>query len=227
MSRKCTNCNLVNFAGTEICRRCGELLTFSARPQGAEEPEEDLGKKLDAGAIWFFKRFATAAGVALILLIIAYFSMLYSATPLTAEQQKQVSEAIAILDERGFKEEARWLRWSAFRSTDNWFNAMTGHADAYAATNFPFEIITLYDGFFTETQDSTERAAVLLHEAQHLKGAGEPHAYTYVWRNRRKLGWTREKYLYTKVYQNVMTSTKQFAPFVFSCVGNKDSDCTE
>lgn len=227
MNRKCTNCNLVNFADAEICRRCGELLSRFASPQRVEEPEEDFGKKLDAGAIWFFKRFATAAGVAFILLVIAYCSMLYSATSLTAEQQKQVDEAIAILDERGFKEEVRWLRWSAFRSTDNWFNAMTGHADAYAATNFPFEIITLYDGFFSETADRTEQAAVLLHEAQHLKGAGEPHAYAYVWRNRRKLGWTREKYLYTKVYQNVQTATRQYAPFIFGCAGNKDSDCTE
>jgi RNA polymerase subunit RPABC4/transcription elongation factor Spt4 len=227
MNRKCHNCNLVNFADEEICRRCGAPLAGFARHGMVDAPEMDLGKRLDAGAIWFFKRLATALAMSFILLVFTYLTMIYSATQLTAAQQKQVDEAIAILDERGFKDDARWLRWSVYRSNDNWFNALTKNADAYAATNFPFEIITLYEVFFSKTTDSTERAVILLHEAQHLKGYGEPHAYAYVWRNRHKLGWTRQNYGETRVYQNVYKSTKHYSPFIFRCAGNTDNDCTE
>lgn len=162
-----------------------------------------------------------------ILLIFSYLSMIYSAAPLSAEQQKQVDEAILILEQRGFRDEAAWLRWSVFRSNDNWFNALAGHSDAYAATNFPFQIVTLYEDFFTRAQDRTEQAVILLHETQHLKGAGEEKAYGFVWRNRYKLGWTRKIYGETRVFENVFKSTRQFAPEIFSCEFNKDYDCTE
>ncbi len=60
---------------------------------------------------------------------------------------------------------------SVVRGNDNWLNASTKYENAYAATNFPIEIMTIYPEFFTDTLDDTERAAILLHEAQHLKGA--------------------------------------------------------
>lgn len=225
MNKKCSNCHLINFSSESQCRRCG--VNLIENPSEATDKDNDLSRKLDAGAVWLFARVATALVVSLCLLIVAYLSMLYSAAPLTTERQLQVQEAIDILESRGFEDEAFWLRWSAFRANDNWFNALTGHADAYAATNFPFQIVTLYDEFFTLSVDATERAAVLLHEAQHLKGAGEPQAYGYVWRNRRKLGWTPEVYAHTRIYQNVQSSTRQITPFLFRCDGNPNFDCTE
>ena len=70
-----------------------------------------------------------------------------------------------------------------------------GHGEAYAATNFPFEIVTLYPEFFKYPADDTERAVILLHEARHLAGAGEREAFASVWRDKARLGWTREKYV--------------------------------
>ena len=74
----------------------------------------------------------------------------------------------------GFTRESAMLRHFAnFRSTDNWWNQYLGHHDAYAATNFPLGVLTLYEPFFRTTVDDNERAVILLHEAQHLIGAGE------------------------------------------------------
>lgn len=230
MNKKCQNCNLVNFQTSDTCRRCGAFLTSASvryETRQAIQTEPDLEAKLNSSVIWFFKRFLTALMVTIILLFIAYFSMLLSAARLERDQQAQVDEAIKIIEARGFEREAFLLRWSAFRSNDNWFNALTGHADAYAATNFPFQIVTLYDHFFSQTADATERASILLHEAQHLRGAGEAQAYEYVWRNREKLNWTRNNYQNTKVYRNVLSSTKQFAPQLFRCEWNSDGDCTQ
>ena len=90
-----------------------------------------------------------------------------------------------------------------------WWNKYTGHESAYASTNFPLEIVTLYQPFFTEPIDDTERAAILLHEAQHLLGANEEQELTRTWQDKERLGWTRDRYGETKVFQVTEESTAQ------------------
>lgn len=231
MNSQCPLCRSTNFSNSPNCPRCAAVSEKTWRAPKKEDlnqsAENNLGKRLDAGAIWFFKRFLGALLISLALLLVAYSSMLYSAAALDKEQNQAVERAVRILEKHDFKSEAWLLRAASFRQNDNWFNVLTGHKDAYAATNFPFQIITLYPEFFTLTVDDTERAAVLLHEASHLQGSGEPKAYEVVWRARRELGWTRQNYLYSQVFQNVKQSTKQFAPNLFVCQGNYENDCTD
>lgn len=87
--------------------------------------------------------------------------------------------------------------------------------------------MTIYPDFFEYTQDDTERAAILLHEAQHLKGADEKEAYEFVWRRRKQLGWTKENYRDSVVWRNVRKQTIEFAPNLFICDGSESGDCTE
>ena len=225
MNKKCPSCRLANFETAEICVRCQHDLTL-IEPSFSPVADDDLGQKLDAGALWLFWRVATAVGVSFALLIFAYLSLLWSATPLNFEQQKQVDEAIQIIETRGLVNDAFWLRRAAYRSNDNWLNVTAGHGEAFAATNFPFEIITLYPEFFTRAADATERAAILLHEAQHLRGANEEQAYTFAWNNRYKLGWTPELYQATRIYKSVVASTKENAPKLFRCDWKPENDCT-
>ena len=231
MNKKCLNCGLVNFQTAEFCQRCRTKLprfSSSAATEPASDGTDDLGKKLDSGAVWLFKRLLTAFAVSAVLLAVAYLSLIYSAAQLTGENKQKATEAINLLDQKGFAREAFLLRWvTAFRANDNWFNVMMKHDNAYAATNFPFEIVTVYEDFFTRPIDATERAAILLHEAQHLQGAGEEKAYEYAWRNRFKLGWTRERYANSAIYQNVLKSTKEVVPTLFQCEHNVEHDCTE
>lgn len=116
---------------------------------------------------------------------------------------------------------------TSYRADDNWLNASVDKENAYAATNFPFEVMTIYPDFFNYPVDDTERAAILLHEAQHLKGADEKEAYEFVWKNRKKLGWTKEKYGSSIIYQNVRRQTREYAPQLFVCNLNEYADCTE
>ena len=157
-----------------------------------------------------------------------YLSMILTSASLKYEEKKQIQTAIKILDEKGFGSEVFLLKYlTSFRSNDNWLNASTKTENAYAATNFPFEIMTIYPDFFTYSTDDVERAAILLHEAQHLKGADEKEAYEFVWRNRKKLGWTKDAYESSIVWLNVRKQTKEFAPNLFVCDVNEASDCTE
>lgn len=227
MNKKCSKCGLINFQIAEFCQRCHANFSEKINSPLQQPVDEDFNQKLNAGTIWFFKRFLTAVGVSAGLLIIAYLSLLYSAAQLSSDQRLKVNEAINLLAEKGFEREALLLRWSAFRSNDNWFNVLTRHDNAYAATNFPFEIVTVYEDFFTKPIDATERAAILLHEAQHLQGAGEETAYDYTWRHRAKLGWTRAQYGNTFIYQNVLKSTREIVPKHFQCDWNPEKDCTE
>lgn len=87
--------------------------------------------------------------------------------------------------------------------------------------------MTVYPDFFTYPVDDTERAALFLHEAQHLKGADEKEAYKFVWENRIKLGWTREKYGSTAIFTDVEKQTKEIVPELFICQANDSGDCTE
>jgi hypothetical protein len=68
---------------------------------------------------------------------------------------------------------------------------------------------------------------ILLHEAQHLKGADEKEAYEFVWRSRKNLGWTRETHGASKIYINVEKQTREIAPNLFRCDWVKSGDCTE
>ena len=112
-------------------------------------------------------------------------------------------QAIKVLEQAGFSREVVMLRHFAnYRATDNWWNRYQGHQQAYAATNFPLGVVTLYRPFFTVAVDDTERAAILLHEAQHLFGAGEEEALQRVWDEKDRIGWTADTYGDTKVWKN-------------------------
>ena len=153
-----------------------------------------------------------------------------SAKSLSIEQRIEVRKAIAVLNERGFSSDIFLLyHFAAFRSEDNWLNASVAKENAYAATNFPFEIVTVYPDFFTYPLDDVERAAILLHESRHLLGEDEHDAYAFVWKNRKKLGWTKEKYSRSVVWRNVRKQTVENVPEMFVCEGNdiEMADCTE
>lgn len=162
------------------------------------------------------------------LVFLGYASLIGTSDPITDEQAKIVDRAIAVIDQKGFSREAFALRHLVrYRSTDNWWNRRIGHDTAFAATNFPFEVITLYAPFFDEPVDDVERAAVLLHEAYHLFGFGEEVASSRVWLAKDKLEWTRDKYSYTKVWSNVERYTAENAPHLFKCGPGGKSDCTK
>ncbi len=175
----------------------------------------------------FLRRSAIFALVCLLTLAAFYGSLLISATPLSIKERERVDAAIEIIEKRGFINEAYVLRHLAsFRNNDNWLNASVAKETAFAATNYPFAIITLYPDFFTYPKDDIERAAILLHEARHLKGYDEEDAYEFVWRNRKYLGWTADKYSESVTWQNIRRQTKEFAPNLFVCDFNPYNDCT-
>jgi hypothetical protein len=165
-------------------------------------------------------------GTSGVLLIIFYTSLLISSDGLNADQNAKVQNAIGLLQERGFSRDAFVLRrLTSFRTTDNWLNAYVGHRDAYAATNFPFEVVTLYPEFFDVPVDDCERAAVLLHETRHLLGDGEDAALENTWKSKRQLGWTTDKYSQTKVWDNTMRLTRSRFPYLFQCGSDGQTDC--
>jgi hypothetical protein len=214
------DCGLVNFPTVNVCRRCGSALDnvgHVAEAFAVRQSEFSFGKALRRSLLLLI--FLFAAG---------YASLLNSSQALTTEQKQAVDKAITLLEQKGFSVDAGFLRYAAtFRASDNWWNRWLGHNDAYAATNFPFEVVTLYPIFFTRTADDTERAVVLLHEAQHLRGSGERTAHTVVWQRKQQLGWTREQYGGTKVWNNVRDFTAKFAPEVFACGEEGVNNCIE
>lgn len=176
----------------------------------------------------FLRRAVVCVAVCFVALLGFYLSMIFTSASLRYDEKQKIKAAVKILDEKGFAKEVFLLDYlTSFRGNDNWLNASTKYENAYAATNFPVEIMTVYPDFFTYPADDTERAAILLHEAQHLKGAGEEEAYEFVWRNRQKLGWTKETHGGSLVWQNVRRQTQQFAPNLFECEWNPGNDCTE
>ncbi len=155
-----------------------------------------------------------------------YLSLLFSARFLTPEEASRVDTAIDILDRAGFEREVYYLRnFAFFRGNDNWLNSLVPKENAYAATNYPFEILTVYPDFFVYTKDDTERAAILLHEARHLQGFDEQDAYEFVWKNKAKIGWTRKNYGDSVVWKNVRKQTIEIAPGMFICEFNEMGDC--
>ncbi len=221
MKKLCPNCQLVNFPHSPECVRCSfrliEVSTFAA--DGAEK-SSSKSKVLHRAVI--------CAAVCLLTLLGFYLSMIFTSTALKYDEKEQVQNAINILDEKKFGREVFLLKYlTSFRGNDNWLNASTKFENAYAATNFPFEIITIYPDFFTYTTDDTERAAILLHEAKHLQGADEKEAYEFVWRNRRQLGWTKKTHGNSIVWRNIRRQTREYAPNLFVCDWNEADDCTE
>jgi hypothetical protein len=173
-----------------------------------------------------FKRAAVVLGVTLFLLFIFYVSLLNTSEPVTFEQKQTIERAVSTLERGGFGNEAFVLRHLvSYRTTDNWWNRWIGHTDAYAATNFPFEIITLYPQFFKDPVDDVERATILLHESYHLKGSGEETALRETWLDKRRLGWTVDKYGETKVWRSTRELTATYVPQFFQCGDDGRTDC--
>jgi len=158
---------------------------------------------------------------------IFYSSLIFTASPLKPDEIERVNAVISTIEKRGFINEAYLLRdLATFRGSDNWLNASVAKENAYAATNYPFAVITLYPDFFTYPEDDLERAAILLHEARHLKGDGEEEAYEFVWRNKKYLDWTEENYGDSVVWLNIRQQTKEYSPNLFVCDFNPKGDCT-
>lgn len=190
------------------------------RPNNIGKSEKDgfIGRIISRVAICVLVTAAVLTGF--------YASLVYSADPLTDEQELLMGVSMALLDERGFKSEVFLLKnLAVYRSNDNWLNASIPKENAYAATNFPFGIVTIYPDFFVFPLDDTERAAILLHEAKHLQGEDEKEAYEYVWKNRYKLGWTREEYSGSEVWNEVRKQTIEVAPHLFTCDSEIGGDC--
>ena len=217
MKKRCPNCQLVNFPHAPECVRCRfDLIEISAEMKNSWSVAK------------IFKRAAVCAAVCFVVLLGFYFSLLLTSASLKYEEKKQIQAAVKLLGEKGFDREVFLLGYlTSFRGNDNWLNASTKSENAYAATNFPFEIMTVYPDFFVYPADDVERAAILLHEAQHLKGADEKEAYEYVWRNRRRLGWTADTHGNSIVWRNLKRQTREFAPHLFVCDWKNEDDCTD
>jgi hypothetical protein len=211
MNNKCQHCGLAHFAGVDVRTRC------SRGP--------DAGRPFASS---FISRFVVLVAVCIFAVIGFYLSLIGSADRLALAEKQQVEAAVSLLEARGFADEAFLLRHVAtFRGNDNWLNASVEKENAYAATNFPFEIVTIYPEFFTLPADDTERAAILLHEAKHLQGKDEPEAYEFVWKNRSRLGWTGDAYGRSEVWRDVRRQTREHLPSMFVCEFNDFGDCTE
>lgn len=218
MNKKCPNCRLVNYSTVQICQRCSTSL-------GGSENISSNGGFTKSG---FVRRAAVCVAVLMVVLLGFYTSLIVSADRLHPAQSAQISTAIDILEEKGFTDEVFVLRrLAAFRANDNWLNASVQKENAYAATNFPFEIVTVYPNFFAGTFDDLERAAILLHEAKHLQGKDEKEAYEFVWKNRKKLGWTAEEYGYSEIWHESRRRTRDHSPEIFVCKDKDFYDCTE
>lgn len=221
MKKTCPNCRLANFPNAEECIRCRQ-------PLNETKISELNGEQTKTLKTTILKRAVICVAVCILAIFGFYFSMIFTSAPLKSAEKLQIQKAIGVLQEKEFSKDVLLLKFlTNYRSNDNWFNASTKFENAYAATNFPFEIMTIYPDFFTFTVDDTERAAILLHEAQHLKGADEKEAYEYVWRNRKILGWTKDKYNNSIIWRNVRKQTQEYAPNLFVCDWNEAKDCTE
>jgi hypothetical protein len=219
--KKCPSCGLINAATDTTCRRCGAPLNGEELSEGSEVEEPAERRGIGRRLIWI-------AGTTVLLLFIFYMSLLLTSGDLDYEQNQSVNRAIALLEEKGFGSRAFVLRRLVrYRSSDSWWNQSVGHHDAYAATNFPFEVLTLYPEFFLVAVDDKERAAILLHESYHLLGSGEETALEQVWRDKQRLGWTADKYGKTKVWINTRELTMAQVPNLFICGTEGKSDCTQ
>lgn len=171
---------------------------------------------------------ATHAASAVLAVIAFYLSLISTSLPPQPHEKAAVNRAITILAEKGFSDEVFLLKGTTtFRATDHWFNSFVEKENAYASTNFPFQIVTLYTDFYNKAVDDTERAMILLHEARHLMGENENEAYAYVWRNRKTLGWTLRTHGAGETYVSIEQQTREMAPELFNCPNKPWEDCTE
>lgn len=220
---KCRQCGLMNFGGAEQCRRCDTPL-FNQNQLAASEPGEEKPQTKKKIIKSVLRIFALAGFV----IFLWYASLIGTSEPVVFDQKKIVDNAISVLERQGFDDEVFVLRHLVrYRATDNWLNRKAGHDNAFASTNFPFEVVTLYPAFFEQTKDDVERAAVLLHEAYHLFGHGELAAVEGTWRSKKKLGWTKELYSNTPVWTSAKESTQELAPQLLQCGPDHNADCTE
>ncbi len=212
----CSRCNLYNELNEFNCRRCEHSL------------QKQRGQQHSSNPFSIARVFLRIFLLTTFFLMAWYASLTNTSAPLRAEQRQTVEQAITVLQQRGFTAEAALLRRvTTFRATDHWWNRQFGHPPAYAATNFPFEVMTLYPEFFTKAVDDTERAAILLHESYHLRGAGEEKAHAEVWQVKDKLGYTADKYGKTRVWTNMRDDTMTYAPKLFLCGASGQQDCTD
>lgn len=218
MNRKCPKCGLVNYLTSQTCVRCGNAI----------DETENISSNRGFNKSVIAKRASVCLAVLLTTVLGFYTSLIVSADRLGSEEAFRVKTAIEILEQKGFTDEVFLLRHIAvFRGNDNWLNASVEKENAYAATNFPFEIVTLYPDFFTYPADDTERAAILLHEAKHMQGKNEKEAYEYVWKNRNRLGWTADLYSRSVIWRETRKLTREYSPSLFVCDFNEYGDCTE
>ena len=216
---KCAQCGLVNSAADENCRRCGSVLSMGETPSVEVEAAPQKKRSLLRRLIWILS-------TTILLLLVAYMSLLLTSEELAYERRETLKQAIAVLEQKGFGKQAFVLNHLVmYRDTDNWWNRYVGHHDAYAATNFPFEVVTLYPEFFGVAVDDTERAAILLHESYHLAGSGEEASLEGAWRDKQRLGWTADKYGKTRVFNNTRELTNTGVPKLFQCGSDGHSDC--
>jgi hypothetical protein len=167
-------------------------------------------------------------GAVAIVVTTLYLSLLLTSDPLTPEERALVADAIALLERRGFERQARPLRLVvSFRRTDNWWNAYVGHDTAYASTNFPFGVVTLYPAFFRYPAGDVERAAILLHESYHVFGEREEVILQRVWLQKQQLGWTGDVYGDSRVWKNTREWTEAAVPTLFGCGRDGRSDCLD
>src|SRR5262245_45890984 len=140
-SRKCAQCGLVNFAESAACRRCGAALVEGEPPQRPPD-SPPVTHRLRRRLVWLM--------VVTVAVIFGWSrSLLLTSDAADPNQLQTVVRAIAILDRAGFSREVFMLRHLAnYRVTDNWWNLYLGHREAYAATNFPLGVMTLYPPFF-------------------------------------------------------------------------------
>ena len=221
MNKKCVHCNLANFVDAKICIRCESPIVDVAQSTEAIGSTHPVRKTV-------LRRTVVCTVVCVALLLGFYFSLILSSRSLSSEERATVDQAIDLLENKGFTDEVRYLRrFATFRGSDNWLNSLVPKENAYAATNYPFEIMTVYPDFFTYTEDKVERAAILLHEAKHLQGEEEKAAYEFVWKNRGRLGWTKDKYRVSVLWKNVRKQTREYVPSLFICEFNASEDCTE
>ncbi|MGQ0542298.1 MAG: hypothetical protein ACT4O9_10685 [Blastocatellia bacterium] len=218
MNKKCLDCKLVNYIYAEICARCGSYLIGNNERNTAES--KVLYRVIHRVGVFI--------SVCAITLLGFYASLLMSAKSLAPNERAAVISAIQHLKASGFNDEAFLLKnLATYRSNDNWLNASVAKENAFAATNFPFGIVTLYSDFFSYPADDVERAAILLHESKHIQGEDEMAAYEFVWKNRKRIGWTKDKYSNSEVWRNVRRQTKERCPNLFVCDFNELGDCTE
>lgn len=171
---------------------------------------------------------ATHAASAVLAVIAFYLSLVSTSLPPTNYERQQIDKAIQLLADKGFSEEVFLLKGTTtFRGTDHWLNSFIDKENAYASTNFPFQIVTLYPDFYSKASDDTERAMVLMHEARHLMGENENQAYAYVWRHRKQLGWSLSSHGSTESYVTIEQQTREMAPELFNCPEKSWEDCTE